>query len=179
MSLVPEYPDTIINNFSSSPIYASFINNTKPGIVQQIADSTAPGAFPTIATFTSTAVSVGVPPITTTGSAIILPLVGNYRVIFSLQLTQGAGNDTVTFWLILNGITTPDTSSYVALQSNSKVLAEVEFFLTTTGINDSLQLYLISDGNGSGLLTVPAVVAVGYDIPQSPAIVMNIEYLGT
>jgi hypothetical protein len=179
MSLVPEFPDIINNIVGTSPIYASFINNTRPGLPQAIADSTAPGAFPTTATFTATAVSVGTPPITTTGSAIILPLVGNYRVIFSLQLEQGAGNHTVTFWLILNGVTTPDTSSYVALQSNSKVLAEVEFFLTTTAINDSLQLYLISDGANSALLTVPAVVATGYDIPQSPAIVMNIEYLGT
>lgn len=179
MSLVPEFPDITINNFTSAPIYASFLNDTRPGLPQAIADSTAPGAFPTTATFTTTTVSVGTPPITTTGSAIILPLVGNYRVCFSIQFEQGAGNHTVAMWLRLNGVSLPETASYEYLQSNSKDLATVEFFISTTAINDSLELFLISDGATSSIYTVPAVVAVGYDIPISPAIVFDVEYLGT
>lgn len=179
MALVPEFPDTVINNIvGGARIVAGFENILRPGVPIAIANGSLPGAFPTTADFGAQSISVGSPAITLSGlNTIILPLVGTYRVCFSLQLQQNAGNHTVTFWLVLNGTAIPNTSSSEYLPANSEILATVEFYISTTTANSALQLYLISDGPNSSLLTIPASSGSGFTIPISPAIVFDVEWI--
>ena len=179
MALVPEFPDTVINNIvGGNRIVAGFENILRPGLPTAIADGSLPGAFPTTADFGVQSISVGTPSITLSGlNTILLPLAGVYRVCFSLQLEQGAGNHTVAVWLVLNGTEISNTASYIYMQSNSQTIATVEFYISATAPNDALQMYLLSDGANSSLITVPSASGTGFTAPISPAIVCDVEWI--
>lgn len=173
MSLIPNAQEinitysttTIVNSFGS------WENIATPGVNQGI--NASPGT--TIASFTGQTAGGGSPAILlTAGNTFVLPLSGVYRFCFSLQLTQGAGNQSIKCWLASGGIPIPDTASLQYIQANTQSVIQIEILYTAIALQ-TVQLVLQSSGVNSGILTVASTISA----PQSPAIIMNIQYLGT
>lgn len=162
MSLIP-VPQTI--NFNTyNGLYPSTVGSWYSA-TPSLTIATAPAT--TILSFTVQVASVNLS--NPTGSAIHIVDTGLYKLLYSLQFIQGAGNDVVNVWIVVNGTAVPYSNSYQSMKNGDKQNLTVEFYLPFVA-GDRVELYSSSTGVNANIVTLPA----SGPIPASPAVVINI-----
>jgi hypothetical protein len=107
------------------------------------------------------------------GSQIVLEHPGTYNVQFSAQITRLTGGHSadIEIWLKQNGVDYPNSTTAVTLQANSqKNVAAWNFFVTTTNMNEYVELAWASTEPSMELLYRPA-----NSTPAIPSVILTVN----
>jgi hypothetical protein len=135
-----------------------------------------------VMTFNTTAGANGVSVLTATGgtgataSRITLANPGTYNIQFSAQFDKtDSGDDVADIWLSANGQNVPYTNSQITLSGNdAKAIPAWNFFYSSTGPNEYLELYWHSDDDNMRILAkVPQTGPPA--IPAIPSIILTVQ----
>jgi hypothetical protein len=100
---------------------------------------------------------------------------GVYNIQFSAQINKGAGSDTdVTFWLLQNSRTIPNSGGYVTMRANTKTITSWNY-IQALQAGDYVQLAWASSGAN---VSLPYTAAAG-QIPGSPSLIFTINWVSS
>ena len=144
--------------------YGSFYDTTT--------QTNAGATFANVMTFNTVAESNGVSVVSSSQLTFQHP--GTYNIQFSAQFDKtDSGTDDVDIWLSANGQNVPYTNSKITLSGNdAKYLPAWNFFYTSTGPNEYVQLYWHSDDTNMRILAT-GPQAGPPSIPAIPSIILT------
>jgi hypothetical protein len=147
-----------------NPIYGSFLS------LSSFSTFTTPKAIPYDTTTVSKDVRLGIPT-----SRILIEETAVYKLSYSIQLDRASSSSQgVYIYIKVNGVTVPNSSSYVVLQGSTAEIFPFCEYVLSLNANDYVEVVVYSSSADVTATTFPGTS----NYPTVPCIITNIYKVG-
>lgn len=146
------------------PMYGSFLS------VSSFSSFATPKAIPYDTTVVAKDIRLGNP-----NSRVQVEETGVYKFSYSIQFDRAsAGSTGVYIYVKVNGVTVPNSSSYVVLQGSTAEIFPMCEYLLSLNANDYVEVFVYSSSNDVVATFFPSTI----NYPAVPSIITNIYRVG-